>query len=291
MTVCIAGINHSNLQPYIIAACDRKISFFGGWAASEGLAMKMAGINKNWTVMFSGPVSTATALVDAIVQRTQNLKPMGFRKFARLCREAYRQERRLLIESEVLGDYDIDTYAEFSGLAKSDPQWYAKVHEEVKRVESEWGLLFAGFDKTRKAHVFTITENGKISFWDEEGFAAIGSGAWRALLSLSSYPLKRKLPLSEAIFGVAAAKFSAEMADGVGEETVLTILEPSADASPVFPDHTINKLRDMWIKLPRFPEGATTQIWGDIAHFQVFGYLGKNCEPKRSASERSILEP
>src|SRR5882757_8502852 len=110
VTVCIAGINQSNPQPYIIAACDRKISFFGGWASAEGTAMKMTGIGKNWTVMFSGPTSPMTALVDAIYERTKKLRPMGFRQFARFCREVYREERKPLIESELLGEYDIDTY-------------------------------------------------------------------------------------------------------------------------------------------------------------------------------------
>jgi hypothetical protein len=113
VTVCIAGLNYSNPQPFIIAACDRKVSFFGGWTSAEGVAMKLRGLNKDWAVMFAGPVSPMVALIDAIRERVEKLKPTTFRPFARICREVYREERKSLIESEVLVDYDIDNYAEY----------------------------------------------------------------------------------------------------------------------------------------------------------------------------------
>src|SRR5215469_10740507 len=119
VTVCIAGINHSNPQPYIIAACDRKLSLYGGWLSTEG-AVKISGINKDWSVMFSGPISSMTALIDAIKEKTERLRATEYRPFARLCREVYMAERKPLIESEVLADYDIDTYAEYVALRKSD---------------------------------------------------------------------------------------------------------------------------------------------------------------------------
>jgi hypothetical protein len=289
VTVCVAGINHSNLQPYVIAACDRKISFFGGWASAEGVGMKISGLNKDWTVMFSGPVSPMTALIDAIRERTEKMKPMNFRTFARLCREIYRKERKLLIESEVLGDYDVESYSEYVGMRKLEPEFHARLTEKIKDVEQEWNLLFAGFDKKRRAHIFTITECGRISFCDSQGYAAIGSGALRALLALSAYPFKKNIPLSEGIFGIAAAKFAAEAADGVGEEIILTVLEPNTDASPAFGEHGLKKLRGMWIDLPRFPKAATTQVWAELNLFQSFGYLGRNSSPEPSISEKVAL--
>jgi 20S proteasome alpha/beta subunit len=280
VTVCIAAINTSNPWPMIIAASDRKLSMFGGWASSEGAVMKMSGLNKNWTVMFSGPVSAMSAMIDAMKQRTEKLKATDHRSFARLCRTVYREERQPLIESEILGDYDIDTYAEYVALRKSNPQLYSAITSKIQDMEHDWSLLFAGFDRKKQAHIFTISESGKIDFWDRGGYAAIGSGGWRSMLALSSFPFKQQLDLSQAIFGVAAAKFAAEAADGVGEETILTLLEANSESSPVFPDHAIPVLRRMWRELPRFPgQPATTEIWRHLSMFQQFGWL-KNPQTK-----------
>jgi hypothetical protein len=149
-------------------------------------------------------------------------------------------------------------------------------------------LLFAGFDKGRRAHIFSITECGRITFHDAVGYAAIGGGALRALLSVSALPFAKRLPLSLGIWGILAAKFAAESADGVGEETVLTILEPCTRSSPVFDEYQIKKLRTMWENLPRFPSGdePAKRISGQLTMFQTFGFLGQNCRPTPSVSEK-----
>jgi 20S proteasome alpha/beta subunit len=291
VTVCIAGINHSNPQPYIITASDRKISIFGGWISAEGVAVKIHGINKDWTVMFSGPVSSMNALVDAIRERTARLRGSDLRPFARLCREVYMDERKPLIESEVLGDYDVDSYSDYVALRKSDPEFHAKLTEKIREMEQDWNLLFAGFDRNRHAHIFTITECGRIGFYDTIGYAAIGSGALRASVALASYPFRRQAPFSEAIFGIAAAKFAAEAADGVGEETILSVLEPKTQRSPIFMDQAINDLRTMWNDLPRFPEKeAMRVIWNQLTQFQQVGWLKSNRQLKPSIAEKVASE-
>jgi hypothetical protein len=265
----------------IVAACDRKISFFGGLTSADGIAVKMTGINRDWTVMFAGPLSPMVALTQSIAKRVEHERPMEFLPFARLCRDVYREERKPLIESDVLANYDVETYSEYLALRKSDLEFHAKITEEIKKVEEEWNLLFAGFDKRGKAHIFTVTENGKINFCDKEGYAAIGSGSLRALISLSDYPFSRRLGLSEAVFGVAAAKFAAESADGVGKETMMSILQANAKTSPVFSDHGIETLRKMWRNLPRRPVEATRSIWQEITKFQQLGWLNNPKRPSR----------
>jgi hypothetical protein len=95
--------------------------------------------------------------------------------------------------------------------------------------------------------------------------------------------------LSEAVFAIAASKFAAEAADGVGEETVLTILEPKTPESPTFGDDVIRDLRIQWKNLPRFPKDATKTIWEEIVSFQQYGFLSSNKSLKPSASERVLF--
>jgi len=267
VTVCIAGINWSQSRPLIIASCDRKISFYGGYFSAEGVAMKITGLNKNWSLMFSGPVSPMVPLVEAIKEEMQyEQRPSSVREFARQSSYIYKSERKALIENEVLSDYDIENYAEYVALKKSEPELYAAVTEKIKDEEENWNLLFAGFDIKQKPHIFVIKERGRIQYCDTEGFAAIGSGGWRSLVALSSYPFRRNLAISKAIFAVATAKFAAESeAEGVGEDTVLAILEPKASISPVMPDQCVNKLREIWKGLPRVTEEAESAVWEGIA--------------------------
>lgn len=265
MTVCIAGINHHFQEPVIIAACDRKISFAGGYFSAEGIAMKIKGINNNWSVMTAGDVSPMVPIVEAIQERTKRLNTKAVRQFALECSQAYQQERRTIIENEVLVNYDIENYADYRALKKSEPDMYLAISEEIKKKEEGWELLIVGFDKLKGPHIFVIGEHGRIQYCDTEGFAAIGSGGWRALVALSSYPFKRNLPFTEAIFSVMAAKFAAESQSyGVGEETIVALLERNQRASPVMSDFLVKTLRKLWHGLPRLPEGAKEEIISDL---------------------------
>src|ERR1700733_13022036 len=229
VTVCIAGINNSQGSgPLIIVACDRKISFYGGSFSAESEAQKITKANRNWSIMFAGNISTLVPLIEAITASIKTeIATVGVRHFARQCSAIYKVERVSLIENEILVDYDISSYAEYRELKKSEPQLYSAISEKIKETEEDWSLLIAGFDAKKRPHIFVISERGRIQYCDIEGFAAIGSGGWRSLGALSSYEFNRWLSFSQAVFGIAAAKFASESeADGVGEETDLVILEP-----------------------------------------------------------------
>ncbi len=241
--------------------------------------------------MFSGPVSAMTAMIDAITERTERARMMDARPFARLCRQVYLEERKPLLESEILGEYDIEDYAEYMALRKVEPSFHQEIAKNIKEVEQYWSLLFAGFDKQRRAHIFTITECGKIRFYDRVGYAAIGSGEWQATLALSAYSFRKNLDFSKAVFGIAAAKFAAEGAEGVGQETILTVLEPRTKRAPVFSEIRVENLREMWAELPRFPGNeAIDEIWKELNMFQQAGWLTKNRAPKPSISEKLAVK-
>lgn len=279
MTVCIAGINHAPWGPVIITACDRKIAF-GSYFSAEGVAMKITGINRDWSLMFAGHISPLVPLVEAIKERMQKRKTESIRQFARECSAVYKAERPSLIENEVLGDYDIRTYDEYVAFSRSadklDLALHDKLKEKIKEAEENWNLLFAGFDSTKKPHIFVICEGGKIQYCDTEGFAAIGSGGWRSLVALSSYQFNRSLPFSQAVFGIAAAKFAAESAEGVGEKTILAVLEPDTETSPVWSEMRMRELKTHWAQLPRFPKEAEAEVWQGIVEMTYIPQVSNN---------------
>jgi hypothetical protein len=97
------------------------------------------------------------------------------------------------------------------------------------------------------------------------------------MVALSSYEFNRWLPFSEAVFGIAAAKFAAETgAEGVGEETDLVLIEPGTKSHPVMSGVRMDKLRKLWKKLPRFPKEAEAEVWKGVEEMVFLPEVGNN---------------
>jgi hypothetical protein len=87
------------------------------------------------------------------------------------------------------------------------------------------------------------------------GYAAIGSGGSTAASQLLMLKHARHSSLTETLYSVAAAKFSAEAADGVGQNTVIRVAwkrkdSDSRDQPPgrFIQLQEIDVLRAMWLE-------------------------------------------
>jgi ATP-dependent protease HslVU (ClpYQ) peptidase subunit len=128
-----------------------------------------------------------------------------------------------------------------------------------KRDETEaWQFLLAGFDTSNAPHLVVI--ESRTNYADTVGFAAVGSGSLIAESVLRAYPYQRSMALSEAIYCIATAKFSAERAEGIGPKTVISVLRPNQTcidptAVPMIDDYLVDWIRKEWESLPRIPNG------------------------------------
>lgn len=292
MTLCAAGIN----QPYnstksIMAVSDRKFSWKD---MSSDTGWKMQTIHRKWRVMFAGPLSPMVALIDAVKVAAANAKDNSLRSFARLCSRAYREERQHIIETEILAEYDIESYSAYQALKATDRDLFEVIAEQIRKQEEGWNLLFLGFDDVDRPHIFVITEYGKIQYCDTESFAVIGSGAWAAHNALSRFGFHKFLPRGYATYELLVAKFVAESAEGVGENTAFMILKANDRLGRTVPGlnrDDIEKIRAEWKKIPIFPPGIPEQLEQVIAKSEserqprienpLRGYL------KRSTSRKS----
>jgi len=286
VTICAAGISGGK----IIAVKDTKLSYFGGSISSEGLLWKQRKVNSQWQVMFSGDISTLTPMLDAIEEAGKKSKEKGLRQFARLCASAYREERKRIIEDEVLPDYDLSTYAEYSALKSSDPDLFDAIGTKISEAEEGWHLLFCGFDTKRKPHLFVISGRGKIQYCDTAGFATNGSGGWAAHIALATYPFSAIIDTAEAAYCLLAAKFAAEAAEGVGKETYLHVLEPDDEISSFVMSATIDSVREKWRRLPRIPEGAADEIKEELTKYGGLIRGAKKGGKLRSVASVSLTE-
>jgi hypothetical protein len=222
----------------------------------------MAKLYGKWTGLIAGNVSEMTVIVDAVRAETKKSSRLGWREISRQCGKAYREERKRLIETEILTDYDIDSYPEYLSLKVSDRELFDAIGERIELFDANLNLLIFGFDNHNDPHIFSIVGNGKIQYCDIQSHGVAGSGAWAATVALDRYPYNKWKPIGECIYAVLAAKFAAESAEGVGRETELYLFtedHPHGTGGRLGAEN-IEVIKGMWKALPRIPVGIADNL-------------------------------
>jgi hypothetical protein len=135
---------------------------------------------------------------------------------------------------------------------------YEEMHREIRTLTLGCDFIGYGFDDS--PHIFRVSEPGKITYEDEVGFAAIGSGWYSAISTFFFHSVNRSMDLWEVVYHVLEAKFMAESAPGVGAETHAEILDQNGQSTYLF-DGAVDEFRAMWLKggMPRVPKKAEDQ--------------------------------
>ena len=55
------------------------------------------------------------------------------------------EERKKIIETEILSQYDIGSYEEYRNLKHTEANLFEAITKEIKAAEENWFLLFCGF--------------------------------------------------------------------------------------------------------------------------------------------------
>jgi 20S proteasome alpha/beta subunit len=266
VTVCIGALHITNQQNAIIVATDTKMTFYGGYFSADGVTSKIVNIHDDWMTMISGNSSAQALIVDALIRNAKRLKKNTLRDFALLCSKTYRGVREAVIENEILLDHDLNSFQEYTALKESDREVYDTVTAKIHDEEQLWSFLVVGFDQQERPHLFVLGEKGKIQYCDMQGFATVGSGEFRAMVALSSPAYRRNSRLGECMCHVLAAKFAAESAEGVGQETFCAVLKPSQGRYlPILSDGAIANVRAELAKLPKFPKDCPKYMEDHLA--------------------------
>jgi len=244
--------------------CDRRISLFGAWFSQDGHA-KFTQVHHDWFGMFAGGIEETNLMLKEVNRSLSDLKAVPFEKAVDHCRLAYSKVRKRLVETQILPEFDISTYQQFKRLKRKDEALYLKIQDKISSAEENWNLLFAGFDGLRTPHLFVISGPGNVQYCDSQKYAAIGSGAFAALVWLSFCGYGSRRPLGELLFGAMSAKFFAERAQDVGEMTVVSTVRSDMYGLLHFNQEEIAKVRAAWNALPKFSEDAVKEL---EAHMQ-----------------------
>ncbi len=271
MTVCIAAIQEDRSGSSIFLICDRRVSIYGGWFSQEGHA-KYTQVHTDWVGMFAGDVEETNLMLKEVNRSLVRLKTAPFETVVKRCRLAYAKVRQLLIETQILPDFDVRSYRKYQELKNADEALYLKISERISSAEENWNLLFAGFDNQRTPHLFVISGPGTVQYCDSQKYAAIGSGAFAALVWLSFYGYQSRRPIGELIFGALSAKFFAEKASDVGQTTVASTIKSELLALIHFNDDEISEMRKKWSELPKYSEEFVKELESKMQIMnQVFG--------------------
>lgn len=108
-------------------------------------------------------------------------------------------------------------------LNRLPPELAINLDHQIQNARFPIDIIITGVDDSG-AHIYGIRDPGVISCYDRLGYQAIGSGMSHALLTLISGNQYDQRGINETVYLVYEAKKTAELAQGVGDATVMGIV-------------------------------------------------------------------
>jgi hypothetical protein len=257
VTICIAAIAE---RKSIVTVSDTMIST--DYFSADLMAVKSDQLHPDWRVLFAGNdigrvPSVLARIKDALEPKTR--KKLSVREIENVAKKAFQEEVTEKATDSVLSRYQLDMAAFIrSGLDMFGAD-FSIMKNEIDRVQLGCSFLISGFDHKGTPHIFTVEDGGESANHDLCGFWAIGCGSSRALSALFHHPYQIGSELWKAVYCLCEAKFMAESAGRIGDETIITINHPDRSYA-VSMDY--EPIKDLWEKYgaPRIPKDAEVKI-------------------------------
>ncbi len=249
MTVCIAAILRG-IPDQIVTVSDVELVFDGTRANT---IFKTEQVARRWHTLYSGsPVTPALP----IIRRVQNsigewaTADLSLDDVRAYFTAAYHEELIAHAANTVLATYGVGVH-EFRSAEwreRLGDREYERKNQEIDAVKLDVSFLVYGFDTKSIPHLFTVHNPGESEevFRD---FAAIGGGMYAAEEWIANTASQHGR--EHFIYRLCEAKFLAEKAGNISEDTLVGILRP--DKGELFADTAASKaVRDAW-KEARYP--------------------------------------
>lgn len=277
VTVGIAAITAPD--GYIVAVSDQQITYYDEFPALERGARKIVQIapDKSWFCAFSASdIAAVPPLLGEITRRLREIysEDMDAATVMRETTEIYTQRRYQEFAQRHLKAIGYESVAKFrkdgfSELGRDEHHSHMKaLYEFNLGVE----LLVFGHSKRSKPRIFTITNPGKCTHWNWQGYAAVGSGAYLAQGALRQRPMS--FDIEDAIYRLLEAKFVSE-GGYVGRTTTLLALSPEGESWEMR-ESEINQIKDIWQSKQKEP--TPDDALGVIGKTSVLRHLTKDGE-------------
>jgi len=259
MTVGIGAISDSGQT--LVLATDQQVTI-GDFTADLPGMIKGSFLHNTWTVLFAGDMSYVSPLLERIADGLEQMPLPTAEQMTQVLTSAFHAERRRVIEDKVLSSYGL-TIEKFlaAGVKTFGEVGFSQIQAAIEKVRLDCELLVCGFDGRKVPHILYLEDPGLVRDHTRVGFWAIGSGGPAAISSLFFNKYSIGSSTIRAIYRVGEAKFMAEAALGVGENTLMAILHDTGQRIDLFPQQT-DYLRSIWEAegRPRYPENLKPRI-------------------------------
>jgi hypothetical protein len=241
MTVCIAAM--AGKDNAIVAIADERLS---NEDFSTDTAFKFEELNDRWAMMWaSGELSHIVPIRERAAELC-SMPPFTRQSVESAVITAYQERRREEAEQRHLLVFGLTMDTFLSNTSSYSGSFVEELTGRIQAVELKCQFLVFGFDERNKPHIFWVTDPGVARHEDAIGFAAIGSGWYRAISAMFSYAYTAdSATTEEALYRVCEAKFLSESAAGVGERAIALIKRPTDGYWPILPRY-IQEIRKYW---------------------------------------------
>jgi len=226
VTVCIAAACRDG--EYFVSATDGALSQ-GGETMDMALTKMywFANAQTSWQFMYAGEPSNADLVLENVRRALlRDKKALTREKIQHTVRQAFKQRFADWIADYVLAPYNM-SMEDFKRQGQSifGAGFAATLAQQMDNAATSFReeLMVIGWGKSPiSAMIYGMNQSGS---WSGSlvGLGTIGAGRDVAMSSLLLYGANRHSPLEDAIYAVAAAKFSAERCDGVGQHTTICV--------------------------------------------------------------------
>lgn len=223
MTLCIAAICRHEKEGRLVLCSDMK---GGTWAAKTENEFKVMWVRARppaWVGLVSGDISRAYRITASFCDSLDRIE-LNVKNVFEAMQSAGNSFREKLANDIVSRNLSVS----YDYLRKNKEEFpEARVNEtyaQIKEIDSEVEMIVAGFVGTLP-YIFVVERD--CSVVQRTNFAAVGTGAYIAEQTLYQRHQNISFKVGKSLYHVYEAKRLAEIAEGVGRFTVLSITAPS----------------------------------------------------------------
>lgn len=209
--------------------------------ATDSAAIKLLPLAGGWGMLYSGLPTYAESIADrakselltVLKEPPREPSRAKIKEVDQVVRRAFQEELRFQIENQFLSKWKV-TLEQFRKSGKRQfGDDFEKINKPIREFSLSTSFLVCGVDNSNFPHIFSLRSDvlignawvpsgGNVEIHDPLGHAAIGTGATMALGALGATDLSI-LSVENLVYRVAAAKFVAETAQGVGKSTIIVL--------------------------------------------------------------------
>jgi hypothetical protein len=249
VTVCIAALaGHGRT---IVCVADKAVSY-GDHIQWDADSSKITTLDNNKSlILLAGsedPTSRVLRKLDSLREEFSGDRAVLVTILEEKFKEAFAEEQEITILHPQMMTRE-DYLKAISGGTIN--RYMESLALDVRNFRFDCALLVCGFDNKQSPYIILLEPPGKAIDCTITGFAAIGTGAEKAISELLYAEYARSHGVARALYDCFDAKLFAEMAPGVGYEWEMRLIT----AAKAVPLHSEAKplLERVWVKYSRSP--------------------------------------